>query len=118
MNLCGRPPYQKGQRRKKSNRPADAERAYWSRVSALGCIVGPDGCLGRTTIHHCGTGGGGRKDHRKVIGLCWEHHLGDSGVNSLSGKMSRREWESLHGTEEELLLLVERLLAPDFSPAT
>ena len=110
MNLCNRPVYQKGQNlKKKSNDPTAADRRHWDKVAKLGCIVGGN-CSGRITIHHCGCGGGGRKDHKKVIGLCVHHHLGDEGINSLTGKMSRRLWEDRFGTEEELLARVaERL---------
>lgn len=58
---------------------------------------------------NCGCGAGGRKDHRRVIGLCWQHHLGPLGING--GQMSRREWESRYGREAELLERVARLLS-------
>lgn len=57
----------------------------------------------RITIHHCGTGAGGRKNHDKVVPLCWEHHLGDEGINSLTGKISRSDWEEKYITEKEML---------------
>lgn len=114
MNLCNRPVYQKGAKHKsrgKARQPTAAERRHWERVAALGCIVGPDNCSGRTTIHHCGTGAGGRKDHKKVLPLCVHHHLGDEGINSQTGKMSRREWEERFGSEEELLKKLSMLLS-------
>lgn len=105
MNLTGQLPFQKGKkpaRMKEKSRPASKqERDHWERIRALGCIVGPVGCQGRITIHHCGTRRGGRKDHKKVIALCWEHHLGDEGID---GKvLSTAKWEARYGTEDQLL---------------
>lgn len=113
MNLCGLPPHQKGVRRPLSRgkaRPANRfERKYWEIVRALGCIVARIGCKGYTTIHHCGTGAGGRKDHLKVIPLCVEHHIGAEGIDGK--RMSKREWQDKYGTETKLLELVRRKLS-------
>ncbi len=81
-------------------------------VGQLPCIVGPCGCNynGRTvTLHHTGTRRGGRKDHMKVIPLCWEHHLGARGVDGK--RMSFKEWETEFASEPVLLIRVERRLA-------
>lgn len=108
MNLTGRPVYQKGQKNKKRNRPANKlERRYWEKVRAVGCIV-KGYHKGRITIHHTGTGAGGRKDHMKVLPLCEHHHTGDGGING--SKISRREWEDTHGSEIVLLKRLERIL--------
>lgn len=108
MNLTGRPVYQKGQKRASGARPPTAaEKRHWDAVLKLGCIIGGE-CSGRVTIHHCGTGGGGRKDHKKVIPLCWGHHLGADGIDGK--RMSKREWQERHGTEAELIARVERLV--------
>lgn len=85
---------------------------YHSRVASLGCILAilkiPHQCKGRTTVHHCGTAMGCKKNHMKVIPLCWNMHLGSDGID---GKhMSKRQWESKYGTEEELLDRVRKLL--------
>lgn len=119
MNLTGQKPYQKSKRsgstntaaKRRRNQPTQEDRDYWTKVASLGCVVGNHECRGRVTIHHCGTGAGGRKNHRKVLPLCFEHHLGDFGINSLTGKMSRRGWETQYGSEAELLERVARLLA-------
>lgn len=105
MNLTGRPVYQKGQRlKKRSNDPTKKDREYWDQIAQLGCIIGPRGCYGRITIQHCGTGIGRRKDHKKVIPLCWGHHLGREGID---GKhISKPVWESKYGTEEQLIMRV------------
>jgi Recombination enhancement, RecA-dependent nuclease len=107
VNLTGRPVAPKGQNRKSRGkaRPASAaERRHWARVRAIGCIIGNLLCQGRTTIHHCGTRRGGRKDHMKVIPLCWEHHLGGTGIDGK--RMSFAEWQEKFGTEEEHLATV------------
>lgn len=99
MNLTGQSVYVKGQKRKTRSRPPNAtERKHWEAVRALGCSA--RGC-GRANpeIHHVGTGGGGRKDHMKVIGLCSLHHRGAQGIHTLS----RRVWEPIYGSEEEHL---------------
>lgn len=110
MNLTGRPVYQKGQKRKSraaARAPNAAERRHWDALLKLGCIlagrIAHEGfeCQGRVTIHHCGTGGGGRKDHLKVLPLCWEHHLGAKGIDGK--RMSKRQWQETYGTEDELL---------------
>ncbi len=115
MNLCGRPPYQKGLKqplsRGKARPPTKQEREYWERVRALGCIVGPLGCQGRITIHHCGTGAGGRKNHMKVIPLCEDmHHTGPDGVDGRHHGMSKKRWQEKYGSEDSLMQMVDRLL--------
>lgn len=113
-NLTGRPVYAKGTKRKArmSKKENTAEKLHAKAVCALPCIVGPEGCNYRglpTTRHHCGTRRGGRKDHMKIIPLCWEHHLGKVGVDGK--KLSFGEWQAQYGTEEVLLKRLERMLA-------
>lgn len=110
-NLTGRAVYPKGIKRSGGARKPNAEeKRHWDRIGALPCSAGPIRCQGRITIHHCGTGGGGRKNHMLVIPLCERHHTGDEGINSLTGKMSRREWEEKFGTEREHLEKTKELL--------
>lgn len=106
MNLTGRPVYQKGQRlKKRGNLPTKQDRIYWEVVRSLGCIVGPMGCAGRITIQHCDTGIGRQKDHKKVVGLCWEHHLGAEGIDGK--RMGKRVWEAKYGSEKQLLMRLD-----------
>lgn len=84
--------------------PTKAQRKRWDKIAQLGCIVTSSHCMGRITIHHCGTGAGGRKDHDKVIPLCVEHHLGSLGIDGQ--RMSKREWQRRYGSEEELLKII------------
>ena len=107
MNLTGQPVYVKGRKRKgRSRQPNAAERRHWEKVRALGCQA--RGCESKKAeIHHCGTGGGGRKDHLKVIGLCKHHHRGEQGIHTLS----RRVWEPIYGAEQDHLDRVAALLS-------
>lgn len=83
-----------------------AEKLHMAQVAALGCIV--NGCHAPATIHHCGTYMGGGRNHLNVLGLCWEHHLGQNGIDGK--KMGKRVWEQKYGSERELLALTaERL---------
>lgn len=114
-NLTGRPVVPKGQRlKKKPNLPSAAQVRYRERVRKLGCILRYFSlhatCRSATTIHHLYTGAGGRKDHDKIGPLCVEHHLGDEGINSLSGKISRPKWEQRFVTEQEIEAKVKELL--------
>ena len=117
MNLTGRPPYIKGKKRKapaERNAPTILDRRYWKVVAEVGCILAHaltgagSECEGRITIHHCGTRAGGRKNHRLVLPLCWEHHVGAKGIDGK--RISTREWETKYGTETVLLKRLERHL--------
>lgn len=91
-------------------RPANAEeRRHWSAIVELGCIVGPSlHCCGRMTIHHCGTGAGGRKNHKDVICLCEGHHQGPEGIDG--GVLGKRRWQEKFGSEISLMVKTQELL--------
>lgn len=110
MNLTNRPVYQKDQKRSKQElsgaRPPNAEeKRHWARVCQLGCLI----CRRPATIHHTGTGAGGRKDHMKVLPLCYHHHQGDEGIDAKhnGSPQSKRAWQGIYGLEEDLLAQVE-----------
>ncbi len=104
MNLTHQPVYQKTSS-SNGKRPTIDQLIRWRLIRELGCIV--PRCLNkRPAIHHCGTGAGGRKDHDKVIGLCYDHHQGRQGVHT----MSRPLWVAEFGTEEELMRKTALLL--------
>lgn len=114
MNLTGRPPYQKGSAKKKSKKPtAEQIRYREEKVRPLGCILNHMGiahdCYGRTTIHHCGTGGGSRKDHDQVVPLCENMHTGPHGIDGRRS-FSKRGWQEAFATEEAMLEAVNQLL--------
>lgn len=89
-----------------------AEKRHMSAVASLGCLI----CRAPATIHHCGTGGGGRRDHMKVLPLCHHHHQGDEGIDAKhnGSPQSKRAWQTKYGSEEELLKQVELELAERF----
>lgn len=86
--------------------PTKKQRDEWNRIASLGCIVLD--CGRAATIHHCGTGGGGRKNHDYVIPLCPEHHTGRNGIDGQV--LSKRGWQTIYGSEKELWLKAQRLL--------
>lgn len=88
------------------------EKNHLDRVQQLGCIVCRN--LGHhdtpAAIHHirAGQGLGQRASNFEVIPLCSLHHQnGGYGVAIHAGQ---KTWESLYGTELELLAQVRRLL--------
>lgn len=86
----------------KAKPPTAAQRRRWDRISKLGCIVASSHCMGRITIHHCGTGAGGRKDHDKVLPLCHEHHQGHLGIDGKRA-FTKRSWQDRYGSEDQLM---------------
>lgn len=86
-----------------------AIKKLWTAIIELGCIVGPSTyCQGRLTIHHCGTGAGGRKNDKNVICLCWGHHLGREGIDGQ--KLSKRGWQAKYGSEVSLMVKTQDML--------
>lgn len=85
-----------------ANTPTREQRARWEEIRALGCVV----CGGwYPEIHHIETGGGGRKNHDRVIPLCANHHTGPAGIHQ-----RRKGWQEIYGTEAELLEKTNQLL--------
>ena len=74
-----------------------AESQYLGRVAELGCVICRRLGLGETPaeIHHArtGTGAGRRASHYDVIGLCPEHHRGNSGIHGMGRKAFERAYE-------------------------
>ena len=88
-----------------SNNPTVEQRRRWSRIQALGCII----CGAAASIHHCGTGAGGRKNHDAVLPLCFKHHQNGTPEDP-SIHPWRKRFEEKYGAENELLEKLERLL--------
>ena len=76
------------------NRPTKAQRERWGRIAELGCLI----CNQPAEIHHAKVTLGMRKNHDLVLPLCPTHHR--SGIYG----------EALHGTEQELLDKVSKLV--------
>ena len=86
-----------------------SEKEHYDRVARLGCVLcyhlgyGESPC----EIHHVRRFGG-KRANAPVIGLCPEHHRGDTGVHGLGHKGFAKHHQI---GEEELLAITERLLA-------
>lgn len=81
------------------------EKKHMDRVASLGCVVCRNLGLGASpsTVHHVrhGQGAGQRAGHFLTIPLCKLHHQdGGYGVAIHAGQ---EHWESLYGSELELL---------------
>lgn len=87
--------------------PTKEEQRYMDRVAQLGCII--DGCEGLAGIHHCKTHLGGGRDHSKILPLCGAHH--QTGGRGIAIHPHKKLWESIYGTEEELMEKVAEKLA-------
>jgi hypothetical protein len=78
-----------------------AEKEHYGKVARLGCIL----CITLEyfdtpcEIHHIRRLGGKRK-LAPVIGLCPEHHRGNTGVHGLG----RKGFEARYGIDEQALL--------------
>lgn len=77
------------------------QRKHYDKIARLGCILcqhlgyGPTPC----EIHHIRRFGG-KRDNAPVIGLCPEHHRGNSGVHGLG----RKKFGEVYQIDEEALL--------------
>jgi len=88
------------------------EAQYLSKVADIGCIICYRlGYIGTPAeIHHIrgiGLGMGVRNSHYNVIGLCREHHRGNTGYHGMGRKAFERKYNI---TEQELLEQVRDLL--------
>lgn len=88
-----------------------ADRAYLSRVAALGCAICRLLGLGATPaqVHHrrTGTGAGRRAPHSETVPLCEFHHTGAAGIHGLGRKAFEREYGVSEG---ELVAQTQRLV--------
>lgn len=90
--------------RARSRRATAAERRYMGCVAAFGCIL----CLlvfGHVTlpvhVHHLKAGGGSKRaSHFDTMPLCYEHHLGATGIHMLG----QEGFERFYGLTETALL--------------
>lgn len=93
------------------------EKAYLSKVAALGCVA----CFLQDTpgtpaeIHHirAGKGKGQRASNYEVIGLCPAHHRGTMHPQVPSIHMAKRAFIAQFGTEQDLLQQVRRLIGAE-----
>ena len=87
------------------------ERDHMDRVASLGCIACKNLGFGHSKplIHHIRTLNGQRitRNHLLVLPLCFSHHSADSENGFHHGS---RTWQTIHGTEAQLLEEVKALL--------
>ena len=78
------------------------EKKHYAKIAQLGCSLCTHLGYGETPceIHHIRRFGGKRKN-AEVIGLCPEHHRGNTGVHGLG----RKGFEARYGLDEQALLL-------------
>lgn len=77
------------------------QKKHYSKIADLGCslcrfVLGYPGTL--CEIHHIRRAG--KRSNAPVIGLCPEHHRGNTGVHG----MGRKAWERQFNITEEILL--------------
>lgn len=80
---------------------------HYGEVANLGCVLCLFLKLGQTPceIHHIRRYGG-KRDNAPVIGLCVEHHRGNTGLHGLGAK----GFEKKYGISQEFLLELTTLL--------
>lgn len=79
------------------------QKAHYDKVARQGCILCRHLGYGETPceVHHIRRHGG-KRDDAPVIGLCPEHHRGNTGVHGLG----RKRFASHYGVDEEALLQI------------
>ena len=83
------------------------QRNHYDKVARLGCILCRHLQLGETPPHLHHIRRAGKRDTAPVIGLCREHHRGDTGIHGLG----RKAFEKKYGlTEEDLLAYTLELI--------
>jgi hypothetical protein len=85
------------------------DKKHYARVARLGCILCRHLGYGESEceIHHIRRFGG-KRDNAPVIGLCREHHRGNTGVHGLGAKGFEKHYQI---GQEDLLEMTENLLA-------
>lgn len=77
---------------------------HMGRVAKLGCVICRHMGLGDSPpqVHHIreGQGAAQRADHWLTIPLCYEHHVGKTGIHGLGAKEFKRVYKT---TELDLL---------------
>ena len=81
-----------------------AEKAHKQAVAELGCALcyhlhGPHDPA-PVELHHLREGGWGRGSYLTLMGLCFEHHRGNTGIHGMGTKAFERHYNI---TQKELL---------------
>lgn len=79
------------------------EREHLEKVAQQPCMV----CgAWPVQVHHIETGMGRKKDHLRVISLCYRHHQGEDGLHTIG----RKAWVQRYGREVDLMAkMLERM---------
>ena len=81
-------------------------KARFEALTEYGCII----CMRPTEIHHLighpYSSMGKKADDKNTIPLCVEHHRGGQGIHHMGVKA----WESVYGTQEQLLNIINKKL--------
>lgn len=82
-------------------------RKHYQDVVSVGCIVCrlQYGIHSDPCVHHLLSGAGMGQRSKQVIGLCWEHHQGNTGIHH-----NTKVFEDKFGTEEYLLGEMNKLI--------
>jgi len=73
------------------------EKAWKGKVASLGCAL----CFkihgshdpGPVELHHLRAGGWGKGDYKTLMGLCYEHHRGNTGIHGLGTKQFEKYYK-------------------------
>lgn len=82
----------------------NAEKKHKQAVASLGCALchhlHGDHDPGPVELHHLRAGGWGKGDYMTLMGLCVEHHRGNTGIHGMGTKAFERHYNI---TQKELL---------------
>ncbi len=82
----------------------NAEKKHKEAVASLGCALCHhlygDHEPGPVELHHLRAGGWGKGDYKTLMGLCVEHHRGNTGIHGMGTKAFERHYNI---TQKELL---------------
>ena len=87
-----------------SKQPTAEDKRRFAAMADYGCVI----CRQPASIHHIRSGMGlGQRNHRLSIPLCPEHHQ----HGPTAYHRNRIDFEREHGTELELLAIMDEILA-------
>ena len=82
----------------------NAEKKHKQAVASLGCALCHhlygDHDPAPVELHHLRAGGWGKGDYLTLMGLCYEHHRGNTGIHGMGTKAFERHYNI---TQKELL---------------
>ena len=86
------------------SRLTNAEKKHKQAVASLGCALCHhlygDHDPAPVELHHLRAGGWGKGDYLTLMGLCYEHHRGNTGIHGMGTKAFERHYNI---TQKELL---------------